>query len=84
MEVFAILSSCVALIAITLIFNLFVNLRNTDKAVKNEVTQSEINQTQKIEKKIEPKKTEPKSKKNKIRPNDFKHQTLLTNLKETV
>jgi len=81
MEVFAILSSCVALIAITLIFNLFVNLRNTDKAVKNEVTQSEIDQTQKIEKKVEPKKAEPKSKKNKIRPNDFKHQTLLTNLK---
>ena len=39
MEVFAILSSCVALIAITLIFNLFVNLRNTDKAVQNEVKQ---------------------------------------------
>ena len=81
MEVFAILSSCVALIAITLIFNLFVNLRNTDKAVQNEVKQSEI---EKPKKKEEPKKAEPKAKKNKIRPNDFKHQTLFTNLKETV
>ena len=49
MEVFAILSSCVALIAITLIFNLFVNLRNTDKAV--EVTQSEIDKTEIVKKK---------------------------------
>ena len=83
MEVFAILSSCVALIAITLIFNLFVNLRNTDKAVENEV-KSEIVQTEKIKKKVEPKKAEPKAKKTKIRPNDFKHQTLFTNLKGTV
>ena len=86
MEVFAILSSCVALIAITLIFNLFVNLRNTDKAVQNEVKQTEIVKTEKNtdKKKEESKKAEPKAKKNKIRPNDFKHQTLLTNLKETV
>ena len=76
-------SSCVALIAITLIFNLFVNLRNTDKAVENEV-KSEIDQTEKTKKKVEPKKAEPKAKKTRIRPNDFKHQTLLTNLKETV
>ena len=84
MEVFAILSSCVALIAITLIFNLFVNLRNTDKAVQNEAKQSEIEKPKTDKKKEEPKKAEPKAKKNKIRPNDFKHQTLFTNLKETV
>ena len=86
MEVFAILSSCVALIAITLIFNLFVNLRNTDKAVQNEVKQSEIEKPKKNtdKTKAEPKKAEPKAKKIKIRPNDFKHQTLFTNLKVTV
>ena len=86
MEVFAILSSCVALIAITLIFNLFVNLRNTDKAVQSEAKQSEIEKPKKNtdKKKEEPKKVEPKAKNNKIRPNDFKHKTLFTNLKETV
>ena len=83
MEVFAILSSCVALIAITLIFNLFVNLRSTDKAVQNQANDQEIEKPKKKDLSAN-QKTESKTKKiknEKKRPNDFKHKTLFTNLK---